>query len=810
MRVTRRGFLQAVGGTAGAAALIKGRLARAERAGQELGRWAKPEETVVPSICQQCPGGCGLLVRTLDGEVVGISGNALHPVNRGGLCPKAFGGLQLLYDPTRLKGPMVRDGGHHPKDGRGRFRPIGWDEALSMLASRLSDLRAKGLAHTVLILGGQYRGYRDILWRRFAEAYGTPNYVRLRCIQPEKPALAHHLMQRVKAPLGYDLGEAQFILSFGVGLLESWLGPVHASRAYARLRRSEDRPRGRLVQVDPRRSPTAVKADRWVPLVPGTDGILALGIANALIREGLYDRGFVEGHTSGFEDWVDQRGEPHVGFKNLVLNEYGLLTVSAATGVPVTTILEIARDLATLKPAIVLGERGPAFGPDDLHTRMAIHALNALVGNIGVRGGLLIQGDLPLTPLPGVASDEAAQRGLDRPRIDGAGRGEYFLASDAPQNLPERILAGKPYPVNALFLFATNPLANHPAKEAFAEAMGRIPFIVSFSPFLDESSAMADLILPDHTYLERWQDDPVTHLAGFSCFSLARPAAAPLYQTRNTGDVVRQMATLLGGSVARNFPWKNFEDLLYAGARGLYEAGRGYVVSAYGQESLRKILERQGYWIPEFKSYDEFWNALGQRGAWWDPTGLPVSPEALHLTPSRKFEFYASGLKRLVEEATKRDGRREDLLRALGGRDRGDLLFLPAVAIPPPREAGAFPLRLNTYRLITRPQGGGRNQPWLLEQPAVHVRASWEGWVEIHPKTADELGVKDGDWVWVESAKGRIKVQARLYAGTLTDVIHIPLFGGDGPNPNDLIANEADPSKGFGLLNTTWVRVRKA
>lgn len=728
----------------------------------------------------------------------------MHPINRGGLCPKAYGGLQILYDPNRLKGPMARAG------ERGNFRPIGWDEALAVVVKRLSELRAQGLSHTVAILGGQYRGYRDMLWKRFAQAYGTPNYIRVRCLPPEKPALAHQLMQGVTTPLGYDLGETQFILSFGVGLLEASLGPVHASQAFARLRRSGERPRGRFVQVDPRRSQTAVKADRWVPIVPGTDGVLALGIANALIREGLYDREFVEEHTSGFEDWVDSQGQHHEGFKNLVLKEYGLLTVSATTGVPVKTILEIARDLATIKPAVILGERGPAYGPDDLHTRMAIHSLNALIGNIGVRGGLLIQGELPLAPLPPLQQDEAAKRGLGQARVDGAGRGEYLLVSDAPQLLPERILSRDPYPVDALFLFATNPLANHPAKEKFAEAMRRIPFVVSFSPFLDESSAAADLILPDHTYLERWQDDQVTHLAGFTCFSVARPAATPLHQTRNTADIVLELAKGLGGTVAENFPWQKFEDLLYDGGRGLYEAGRGYVVSVHAEESLRRIMERQGYWTPEFESYDDFWDALGKRGAWWDPTGLPVSRKALLRTPSGKFEFYSTSLKRLVDEAVRREGKKAPFVSALGGRARGDLLFLPVVAIPPGREPGEFFLRLNTYRLVTRPTGGGKNQPWLLEQPAVHVRASWEGWVEIHPRTAAGLGVKDGDSVWLESAKGRIRLKAKLYAGTLPDVVHIPLFGGDGAHPNDLIANEADPFRGFGLLNTTRVKLRKA
>jgi anaerobic selenocysteine-containing dehydrogenase len=804
MQFTRRRVLQLLGGTAGVAALAKVQFSRVGEAAENIERWATPEEVVVPSICQQCPGGCGLLVRTFDGEVTGIAGNPIHPVSRGSVCPKAIGGLQLLYDSHRIKQPMARSG------ERGKFRPIGWDEAIKMVTRRLAELRAKGLSHTIAILGGQYRGYRDTLWKRFAEAYGTPNYIRLRCFSPEKPALTHQLMQGVTSPIRYDLAETQFILSFGAGLLEAWHGPVHVSRAFAQLRRSAERRRGRFVQVDPRRSATAIKADRWVPIVPGSDGVLALGIANVMIRERLYDQDFIAEHTFGFEDWTDNSGQQHIGFRNLVLRDYGLFTVSAVTGVPVKIILEIARNLGTLKPAIVIGERGSSYGPDDLHTRMAIHSLNALVGNIGVAGGLLTQGELPLTPLPAVVLDGAANRGATQPRIDGAGESPYLMISDAPQVVPERIVKANPYPINALFLFATNPLANNPAKEAFGSALKNIPFIVSFSPFLDESTAMADLILPDDTYLERWQDDPVTHLAGFSCFSVARPASKSLHQTRNTADVLLQITRDLGGSMAQNFPWKKFEDLLRDGAQGLFKSGRGYIASIHAEEALRNILEREGYWVPEFKEPDAFWNALVERGAWWDPTGLPLSRKALLKTASGKFEFYSTALKQWVEKSRAQEKNKDAFFKAVAGGGSEDLAFLPAVAIPRAAQPQSLPLRLSSYRLMTRPIGGGKNQPWLLEQPAVHLSGSWESWVEVHPETAAALGIKNDDWVWVESAKGRIKLRAKLYAWTRPDVIHIPLFGGDGPNPNDLIENETDISRGLGLFNTTAVRLRRA
>src|SRR3970040_2826317 len=152
MRVTRRRFLQVLGGTAGATAPAKVRLSTGEQAGQDLRRWATPEEIGVPSLCQQCPGGCGILVRTLDGEGAGISGNALHPINRGALCPKAFGGLQLLYDPHRLKGPMARDGKH------GALRPIAWEEALRLATQRLGELRQRGRSLQLACFGGQYPG----------------------------------------------------------------------------------------------------------------------------------------------------------------------------------------------------------------------------------------------------------------------------------------------------------------------------------------------------------------------------------------------------------------------------------------------------------------------------------------------------------------------------------------------------------------------------------------------------------------------------------------------------------------------------
>jgi assimilatory nitrate reductase catalytic subunit len=179
-------------------------------------------------------------------------------------------------------------------------------------------------------------------------------------------------------------------------------------------------------------------------------------------------------------------------------------------------------------------------------------------------------------------------------------------------------------------------------------------------------------------------------------------------------------------------------------------------------------------------------------------------------TPSGKFEFYSTALKQWVEKSRIQEKNKGSFFKAVAGGQSEDLAFLPAVAIPRAAQPQSLPLRLSSYRLMSRPIGGGKNQPWLLEQPAVHLSGSWESWVEVHPETAAALGIKNDDWVWVESAKGRIKLRAKLYAWTRPDVIHIPLFGGEGPNPNDLIENETDISRGLGLFNTTAVRLRRA
>lgn len=298
MRLSRRTFIASVGGAAAGAAagtaVFRALGQQPQSVDQVLQDWVNYEEEFRVSVCQQCPGGCGILARVVDGKLVKIAGNPIYPVNQGGLCMKGLSGTQVLYDPDRIRSPLEREG----KRGGGKWKPISWDEALSKVAAQLLSLRKNGKAHTVGFLGGQYRGLVDPLIQRFCRAYGTPNYLRLRCMDYEQGSSAGYYMQGLDQPLVYDLEHSRYILSFGCNLLESWVSTVNQQKAYGRLRDRPDGERAQLVMVDPRYSITAAKADLWIPIRPGTDAVLALGLAHIIIQEGRYDIDFVRNRAS--------------------------------------------------------------------------------------------------------------------------------------------------------------------------------------------------------------------------------------------------------------------------------------------------------------------------------------------------------------------------------------------------------------------------------------------------------------------------------------------------------------------------------
>ncbi len=498
----------------------------------------KGEISRVSSACTLCPGGCGISVKKVDERVIKIEGLEGHPVNDGGLCPLGNSGAQLLYAPTRIRTPL--------KKVNGRWQQISWQDAITEIAAHLRQLRASGSAQAVGWVDGSDRGTVPELFNRFLTVYGSPNFWRTPSIW-DSYELALYLTQGTRSRAGFDLENADFVLSFGSGLIEGWGSPGYMFRAKSMFRKAG----GRMDQVEPRLSKTAAKSDHWISVNPGTEGALAYGLAHVIIKERLYNQDFVNVYSSGLSERYQQ-----------VIGGFPPEIVSKITGISAGTILTLARDFAAARKPLAICGQGQGHVPGSLQAFLAVHTLNALVGNIDRPGGVWAVPEPDYIDWPELEIDAVAAEGLQKPRIDGAGTYRYPNARYLLHRLPEVINASAESPLKVLFVNDANPVYSLQDTAAVKKAFEKIPLVVSFSSYLDETSAQADMLLPNHMYLERYQDVPAAPGFPKPIISLSQPAVEPQYNTRHVGDVVIQLAKELGHTIGAAFAWDDYGSCL--------------------------------------------------------------------------------------------------------------------------------------------------------------------------------------------------------------------------------------------------------
>ncbi|MCI0475094.1 MAG: molybdopterin-dependent oxidoreductase, partial [Anaerolineales bacterium] len=565
------------------------------------------------TVCSLCPSGCGLEVRVVDGRAVKVEGNALHPLNQGVCCPKGQASLEVLYSPERLPAPLRRKVAKDvAANDAAQWEKISWDDAQKIVADKLRALRDQGQAHTVAILHGGLRGQMRPLLQRFLNAYGSPNLISM---ENDAARLALFLAQGVNGHPIYDIDNARYVMCFGGSLLESSQHLQKYLSGYGYMHRGQSS-RGKLVVVDSRLSVTAAKCDEWVPIRPGTLGALALGMAHVLIKSGAVNESFVKNWTFGYDDFKDDQGKTHLGFKRLVLEQYTLERVQDITGIPGSTIAKLAGEFGSNKPALAIlpTGRGDLASGNGLYTALAISALNALVGSIEIPGGVQVQHYADYAPWSALPSDAVAEKSRALPRVDGAGT-DYPVALSSYQTLADNLSKAKPYAVNALFLLNTNPVHDAPQGQRFVDSLKKT-FVVSFNPTLDESAAYADLILPSLTFFEMWQDD-VIEGTGYVGVALRQPVVAPVRDGRNPGDVILHIAKQIGGAVGQALPWRDFLDVVKfrIGALGiswddLVKNGAWsalvYNFAQPGSKAWSKVVGRDRVNAPKDGRYDFF------------------------------------------------------------------------------------------------------------------------------------------------------------------------------------------------------------
>ncbi len=686
--------------------------------GAELIPYLVPPEDIIPgvaawysSLCTQCNAGCGILVKIMEGRAKKIEGNPLHPINKGKLCSRGQAGLQALYNPDRIKGPLKRMGNR----GSGDFEEISWEEGLSILSKNLSELREGGNAGKLHVLTSKLRGHQDILINEFMGAYGSPNYSQYELFGHENLRLANNLSAGINAIPHYDIGETRYLLSFGADFSSTWLSPVNYSYGYGEMRQGRGS-RGKLVQIEPRMSLTGANADEWVPARPGTENALALAISYAILEKGRY-----KGNDAG--NWKE------------LLKGHSPKKIAPLAEVSEEKIYAIADEFAMTRPSLAIGGGNLAGYENGVDALVAVNILNHLAGNIGAKGGVIPN---PESPIKGKQASPRA--GFTNPLIT--------LKAKASED-----------EVKTLIVYNTNPLFTAPKVMKMDDALMKVPFMASLSSFMDETTAMADLILPAHTSFEDWGDDFAEPGVGFSVASIMQPVVQPVYNTMGAGDIFIALGKGLGAKQSAGLPQAGFKDYL--------------------KDSWKKIYAARGL---RSGSFDEFWNDFLAKGVW-----RPIKEQNINA-----IKISASRVSRHITAATSNfEG-----------------------------SANEYPFYLMLYPQAGYLDGRGANLPWIQELPDPMTSVVWGTWVEINPVTAKSLGLKEGDMVSIESPYGEVKAPVYLYQGIRPDTVGMPIGQGHtaygryakdrGSNPMELIPfKEGSKKDGELPINSTRVKISR-
>ncbi len=676
-QISRRDFLK-LGGLGAVAATVLTGCGTAARYVRRTPYTKMPEytftgqSTYFATTCRECPAGCGLIVRTFQGRAIKVEGNPNHPVNAGKTCARGQATLHGLYNPDRIQGPLKRQA-----RGSEQTTPLDWNAAIQVVTQALQTTPAEGIA----FLLGMAPDHLFDLVSDLAQALGAPAPIRFGALGMfEARTTLQKATQNVLGQEGlpwFDLGAADLVFSFGANFLETWLSPVAYTRLFSQMRRGErNGKRGYFVQFEPRMSQTASKADEWIPLRPGTEGLVAQALGKLI---------------------AEARGLQTAAFANVNVE-----AVAESSGIEVAELHRLAELLMKAKRAIAIPGGAALAHTNGLENAEAILTLNAL-----------LDAPMVLSPLSPFGDTYHRPASLQE------------MAA-----LIERMRQGK---VQVLFIHGTNPVFELPSALGFAEALKDVPLVISFATFPDETALQADYVFPDHHGLESWGYQRLATGSSFSALSSSQPVVVPFYNTQATADVLLAAVAQIGGKVAQALPYTD--------------------EVAYLQAKLSPLVEQQNgfFGAPEINTFFAYFQ---QYGGWWKTTEETIKPS------------WEKALKRPLQVKTPEFA------------GEGEFHLLPFVS-PVFGEAGA-------------------NKPWLQEVPDPTTTVMWNSWIEINPKTAEELGLQDDDVVRVVSDQGSFEVSVYRYPAIRPDVVAI-VFGqghtaygryaqGRGVNPNQILS----------------------
>jgi anaerobic selenocysteine-containing dehydrogenase len=678
-----------------------------------------------------------VLVYIKDGTIARIEGDPDFPTNHGTLCSKGLAFKQLVYHPDRLKYPLRRAG----KKGEGKWERISWDEALDTIVNKLKEVKEEYGAESIVLAQGTSREYESFL-SRFASLLGTPNVMGAghMCYLSR---VAISLVVCGKLPIADYDGDPQCVMVWGNNVV--WTnGDEYTGENLMRVL-SEG---AKLVVVDPRMTYLAGRADVWLQLRPGTDCALALGMANAIIEEELYDKEFVSKYVHGWDEFVERVGQ------------YPLERVEEITWVPQEKIRQAARLYARTKPAAIQWGVAIEQGRNCTDTNRTLIYLAAITGNLDAPGGNAFF----VPPKMQTISQFALRDKLppeQRAKLLGGDR--FKLAARigvvTPKMVWDTILTGKPYPIKAILMHGSNPVVTRANAEEVHRALSQVEFLSVSDFFMTPTAELADIVLPAATWLE------ADYLGGFF---LRHGYIFPRRKIVQIGEC-----------------WSDFKMFHELGKR-MGQEGWGDSVEA----DLDGILEPGGL----------TWQQVKDKPYLRGPVEYYKHEKDGFSTPTRKVELYST------------------ILEEWGYDPLPQHHEVPESPVSRPDMLEQYPYVLITgARTPVFYHSEHRQIPWLREQHPDPI-------VEIHPQTAHEHAIKEGDWVHIETPRGRIRQRARLTVGIDPRVIAIqhgwwfpevktPDHGWRESNANILTENDLqghDPAMGATNLRVMLCNIRRA
>lgn len=725
-------------------------------------------ETWKASTCTRCPGGCGIRVRLVDGIPVRIHGNPIAPVNKGSLCPMGEAGLELLYHPDRIKQPMRRRG----KKGESSWETISWAEASKQMAQSLTALQASKQQDKFGFLMGDRNTKLTEFAGLFTSGFGSPHFMPW-----HSPAINELGMRQAfgeTKPLSIDLTRTDYLLTFGTNLLEEPPSPTFFNRIYGLMKEKRSQSGLKMVHVDARMSQAGRNATEWVQIRPGTMGSFAMGIAFVLIRDKNYDQDFITRHSKEF-------GVEGKGFLELVTSEFSPEKVASITGIPVSTILRVAREFGSAKAPIALSGGSGDASETSVFSQWAVASLNALKGGFSSKGLWHEAARLPGDP-PAPSSSKT---------------------DDAPDAWAEKTTS-----LQVLMIGQIDPIYQAVNTKQWKDSLSRIGFVVQFATLLDETSPYVDLVLPLPTYLEQWDLTLPVDMLPFSQAGLLQPVVQPFGEGRPMGDVLLHLGTALGLSLLPGTERTSYEEYVQVQAQKVFASGRGTPffeeVSLEFLESLRK----RGWQAYSYPAFPDFWRLLQDKGGWWDPAGNPE----MNWSTGRSFLFPdRHNLEALLDQrkAVVPGAQGSPVLSASSSWNKGP--------IEQPDAKDSF--ILVPFWTLMNMDGTGAGEPLLQEMFGLHMREYWHTWAELHPKRAEALGIQDGDLIRITTGGGACSLRAKVVPTVSPSIVAVPCGQGHselgryakniGINPIGLLDAKVDPLSGRHSWLSTLVRVER-